>query len=38
MKRLGLIYRKDVVYRGIEAVWFDVGQEGFEGSSGNTVR
>ncbi|SKA27254.1 Protein N-acetyltransferase, RimJ/RimL family [Enhydrobacter aerosaccus] len=30
MKRLGLSYRKDVVYRGIEAVWFEIARETFE--------
>ena len=28
MKRLGLSYRKNVVYRGIDAVWFEIGREG----------
>lgn len=34
MKRLGLGYRRDVVYRGIASVWFDVGREAF-GQSGS---
>jgi [ribosomal protein S5]-alanine N-acetyltransferase len=25
MKRLGMTYRKNVTYRGIEAVWFEIG-------------
>lgn len=28
MRRLGLSYRKDVVYRGTKAVWFEIGREG----------
>lgn len=34
MRRLGLSYRKNVVYRGIESVWFEVGREAF-GKSGS---
>ncbi len=30
MKRLGLIYRKDVVYRGVESVWFDIDRDTLE--------
>lgn len=30
MKRLGLTYRRNVVYREIDAVWFDVSREAFE--------
>jgi len=29
MKRLGLSYRKNVVYRATESVWFDLGREDF---------
>ena len=27
MTRLGMTYRKDVTYKGIEAVWFEIGPE-----------
>jgi RimJ/RimL family protein N-acetyltransferase len=30
MKRLSLSYRRNVVYRGIDAVWFDINREAFE--------
>jgi RimJ/RimL family protein N-acetyltransferase len=30
MKRLGLSYRRNVVYREIDAVWFDINREAFE--------
>jgi RimJ/RimL family protein N-acetyltransferase len=30
MKRLGLTYRKDVVYRDIDSVWFDIDRDAFE--------
>lgn len=30
MKRLGLTYRKDVVYRDIDSVWFDIDRDTFE--------
>jgi RimJ/RimL family protein N-acetyltransferase len=30
MKRLGLTYRRNVVYKTIEAVWFDINREAFE--------
>ncbi|MBS0538285.1 MAG: GNAT family N-acetyltransferase [Proteobacteria bacterium] len=30
MKRLGLRYRKNVVYRNLDSVWFDVSRETFE--------
>ena len=29
MTRLGLSYRKNVVYRATESVWFDLGREDF---------
>jgi RimJ/RimL family protein N-acetyltransferase len=29
MKRLGLIYRRDVVYKSIDAVWFDIDRDTF---------
>jgi hypothetical protein len=29
MKRLGLAYRKDVVYRATESVWFDLTRQDF---------
>jgi len=29
MKRLGLIYRKDVVYRHVDSVWFDIDRPGW---------
>ena len=29
MKRLGLIYRKDVVYRDVDSVWFDIDRPGW---------
>lgn len=29
MKRLGLGYRKNVVYKGIDAVWFDIDRDAF---------
>jgi len=29
MKRLGLTYRKDVVYRDIDSVWFDIDRDAF---------
>jgi RimJ/RimL family protein N-acetyltransferase len=32
MKRLGLSYRKNVVYKGIDAVWFDIDRATFEKS------
>ena len=30
MKRLGITYRRNVVYKTIEAVWFDINREAFE--------
>ena len=33
MKRLGLVYRKDVVYRCIDSVWFDLDRSGWLRSS-----
>lgn len=29
MKRLGLTYRKDVIYRDVDSVWFDIDRESF---------
>jgi RimJ/RimL family protein N-acetyltransferase len=29
MARLGLTYRKDVVYRDVESVWFDIDRPGW---------
>jgi [ribosomal protein S5]-alanine N-acetyltransferase len=29
MKRLGLAYRKDVIYRDVDSVWFDIDRESF---------
>lgn len=29
MKRLGLIYRRDVVYRDVDSVWFDIDSRGW---------
>lgn len=29
MKRLGLVYRRDVIYREIDSVWFDIGRPGW---------
>ncbi|HTR84857.1 MAG TPA: GNAT family N-acetyltransferase [Reyranella sp.] len=29
MKRLGLTYRRDVVYKGFDTVWFDIDRDGF---------
>jgi RimJ/RimL family protein N-acetyltransferase len=29
MKRLGLAYRKNVAYRDIESVWFDIDREAY---------
>jgi len=34
MKRLGLVYRKDVVYRGIDSVWFEIDRATRLGSAG----
>jgi RimJ/RimL family protein N-acetyltransferase len=34
MKRLGLVYRKDVVYRAIDSVWFDIDRTTWLGSAG----
>jgi hypothetical protein len=29
MKRLGLVYRRDVVYRDVDSVWFDIDRPGW---------
>ena len=29
MKRLGLVYRRDVVYRDVDSVWFDIDRSGW---------
>lgn len=36
MERLGLGYRRNVVYKTIDAVWFDISREAFAESTGNT--
>lgn len=36
MKRSGLGYRRDVVYKGIAAVWFDIDRAGWKGRPDET--
>lgn len=31
MRRLGLVYRKNVAYRGMEAIWLDINRERWRG-------